>query len=137
MALFGLGQNAKRARTSHAGIAESSLYSEPALPTGSVADRAFAITVDALGSAYVKGETQSPDFPVQNAFQDYKGGHDAFVARLEAAGFALIYSTFGSSDDTGAGITVDSAGNAYVAGDPDSADFPIVSGFQTAKVARI
>jgi hypothetical protein len=104
---------------------------------GSVADRAFAITVDAIGSAYVTGETQSPDFPVQNAFQGYKGGHDAFVARLDAAGSALIYASFlgGSSDDTGAGITVDSGGNAYVAGDTDSADFPIVSGFQTAKAA--
>jgi hypothetical protein len=105
---------------------------------GSVADHAFAITVDAVGSAYVTGETLSPDFPVQNAFQSvYKGGYDAFVARLNAAGSALIYSTFlgGSSDDTGSGITLDSAGNIYVAGQTDSEDLPTLNAVHTAKAA--
>src|SRR2546425_915295 len=46
----------------------------------------------------------------------------------------LFYSTYlgGSADDIGLGIAVDAAGNAYVVGDTDSANFPVTAGaFQT------
>ena len=40
------------------------------------------------------------------------------MAKLNAAGSALVYSTYlgGSGDDHGNGIAVDSSGNAYVTG---------------------
>ena len=58
--------------------------------------------------------------------------YNAFVAKLNAAGSALVYSTYlgGSGDDSGHGIAVDSSGNAYVTGYTDSTDFPTVNPFQ-------
>ena len=41
------------------------------------------------------------------------------MTKLNAAGSALVYSTYlgGSGSDAGNGIAVDAAGNAYVTGD--------------------
>ena len=60
------------------------------------------------------------------------GGRDAFVAKLNAAGNTLVYSTYlgGSGYDSGNGIAIDSAGNAYVAGDTYSGNFPVLYAFQ-------
>ena len=59
---------------------------------------------------------------------------DAFVTKLNAAGSALVYSTYlgGSGDDDGNGIAVDSSGNAYVTGYTDSTNFPTANAFQAA-----
>ena len=98
---------------------------------GSWLDYGFDIAVDAAGSAYVTGVTQSTDFPTVNPFQPAFGGqllygYDAFVAKLNPEGSALVYSTYlgGSRDDFGVGIDVDAAGNAYVTGMTSSTDFP-------------
>jgi len=91
------------------------------------------IAVDSAGNAYVTGYTSSTDFPTMNPLQPANGGGtDAFVAKLNPTGSALLYSTYlgGSSDDYGFAITVDSAGNAYVAGRTFSADFPTKNPFQ-------
>jgi hypothetical protein len=99
------------------------------------ADRA-GIAVDAAGNAYVTGITDSFDFPTTpGTFQTAFAGHPAFVTKLNAAGSALVYSTYlgGSGGDTGRGIAVDAAGNAYVMGDTSSTNFPTTPGaFQTA-----
>ncbi len=49
---------------------------------------------------------------------------DAFVAKVNAAGTALVYCGYigGSADDGGQGIAVDSAGNAYVTGATNSTE---------------
>src|SRR5204862_138035 len=85
------------------------------------------------------GRTSSPNFPtVAGAFQPTGGSTtDAFVAKLNPAGSALVYSTYlgGSGFDSGAGIAVDAAGNAYVTGFTASTDFPTTAGaFQTTFV---
>jgi hypothetical protein len=77
--------------------------------------------VDGGGNAYVAGYTWSADYDVTpGAFQTTKGGglEDVFVTKLNAAGTALVYSTYlgGSEDDEGHGIAVDGSGNAYVTG---------------------
>ena len=116
---------------------------------GSEDDEALAIAVDSAGNAYVTGDTEPVEtedaepalmpqqaaggFPVANAFQDASGGgEDAFVTELNADGSALWYSTYlgGSDDDGGAGIAVDSAGSAYVAGFTNSSDFPTANAEQ-------
>jgi hypothetical protein len=92
------------------------------------------IAVDGAGNAYVTGLTTSTDFPTQNALQTQNraGGSTAFVAKLNAAGSALVYSTYlgGSGGESGNGIAVDGAGNAYVTGDTGSTDFPTASPVQ-------
>ena len=95
---------------------------------GSGRDGVIGIAVDRAGNACFAGETESANFPkrgpvVQTA---YHGGGDAFVARIDASGSSLVYSTFlgGTSEDYADAIAVDSAGNAYVAGYTESAGFP-------------
>src|SRR5713101_2379850 len=110
-------------------------------------DDGLGIAVDSTGNAYVTGTTPSPDFPTVNALQPtLHGYYDAFVAKLNAAGSALVYSTYlgGSDYDSGYGIAVDSAGNAYVSGTTSSSDFPTASplqpalgGYQDAFVAKL
>jgi hypothetical protein len=57
---------------------------------------------------------------------------DAFVAKLNSNGSALVYSTFlgGTDKDLGSGIAVDAAGNAYVCGYSYSTNFPLVNSVQ-------
>jgi uncharacterized repeat protein (TIGR01451 family) len=93
---------------------------------GTSFDSAIAIAVDSAGNPYVTGTTNSPDFPVISAIQSALGIIDAFVTKLNALGSAFVYSTYlgGSGSDTGSGIAVDAAGNAYVTGITFSNDFP-------------
>jgi hypothetical protein len=75
------------------------------------------IAVDALGNAYVTGNTASQSFPTVNAIQGTFGGVvDAFIFKLNPSGNGFIYSTYvgGSGYDSGMGIAVDSSGNAYI-----------------------
>lgn len=104
-------------------------------------DQAFGIAVDSTGSAYVIGGTNSPNFPTVGAHQSACAASltpftspcaDAFVARLNPTGTALLFSTFlgGRSNDVGRTVAVDAAGNAYVAGVTNSIDFPLVGPIQ-------
>jgi hypothetical protein len=90
------------------------------------------IAVDGSGAAYVTGYTYSSDFPTTPGAFDttHNGNHDAFMAKLNAAGSALAYATFlgGSSSDDGHAIAVDGAGAAYVTGYTYSSDFPTTPG---------
>ncbi len=100
-------------------------------------DAGLGIAVDSSGNAYVTGLTGSTDFPIVSPWQARYGGglYNAFVAKLNAEGSALVYSSYlgGSSYDVGYGIAVDSAGNAYVAGQTESSDFPTVNPLQATK----
>jgi hypothetical protein len=92
-------------------------------------------TVDSSGEAYIVGYTASTNFPTANPLQGAThGGGDAFVTKLNAAGTALVYSTYlgGGSQDFALGVAVDSAGEAYVVGRTMSADFPIASPLQNS-----
>jgi hypothetical protein len=108
--------------------------------TGSYNDGVYGIAVDTAGNAYVSGNTSASDFPTTvGAFQSASpgGGQKPFVAKLNAAGSGLIYSTYvsGSSGDTWGigGIAIDSSGNAYTTGWTDGSSFPTTAGaLQTA-----
>ncbi|MEW5978489.1 MAG: SBBP repeat-containing protein, partial [Acidobacteriota bacterium] len=84
---------------------------------GSGVDVGSGITVDAAGSASVVGNTFSPDFPTQNSLAIRPvGSRSAFVARLNATGTALLFSTHLDSSDKQFGdlIVGDSRNNLYV-----------------------
>jgi hypothetical protein len=99
-------------------------------------DLGTGLAVDSTGNAYVTGYTSSTQatFPVTvGPDLTYSGGkYDAFVAKVNAAGSALVYAGYigGGGEDRGYGIAVDSAGNAYVTGITSSneATFPVVGG---------
>ncbi|MEO7724428.1 MAG: SBBP repeat-containing protein, partial [Chthoniobacterales bacterium] len=111
---------------------------------GSDSEGAIAIAIDSAGNAYITGNTASLDFPTVHAFQSTNAGlSDVFVSKLNAAGSALVYSTYlGGSDtdptsandgaDYSNAIAVDSSGNAYVTGYTASVDFPLVNPIQDA-----
>ena len=116
-------------------------------------DYGTAIAADNNGGAYVAGYTGSSDFPLKNPYQrqnnDPQTAGVAFVARLNAAGSALIYSTYlgGSGNywykDAALGIAVDAYGDAFITGYTGSyqslttTGFPVTTGAyqQTNKAA--
>jgi hypothetical protein len=63
---------------------------------GSTFENGIGIAVDSTGNPYVTGITRSPDFPTKNPLQPVFGGgiNDVFVTKLNAAGSALVYSTY-------------------------------------------
>jgi hypothetical protein len=105
---------------------------------GSGIDISYGIAVDQLGSAYVTGPTTTAGsgFPgtAGSSIQSTHGGGtwDAFVTKLNAAGTALVYSTYlgGNGVDQGSGIAVNQAGQAYVTGQTNTSGsgFPGITG---------
>jgi len=99
-------------------------------------DRVEAVAVDASQRAYIAGATNSDPatFALVNAFDTTQTNGEGFVAKLNADGTALFYSSFLGGDNANTtedfeeatGIAIDSAGNAYVTGNTTSGDsFPI------------
>jgi len=100
-------------------------------------DGATGVALDSSGNAYLTGFTNSWDFPTVNPLQgpgrgvcDFvlfpDGCSDALVAKLNATGSALIYSTYlgrANINESGTAIALDSAGNAHLAGATGIASF--------------
>jgi hypothetical protein len=136
---------------------------------GSLGDAINGLAIDSSGNAYVAGTTSSPDFPVANAYQasggsvmgqiagcgDFSPYNTAFVSKINAAGSALVYSTYLGSLSSGDtvpfgecgtsyplenvanGIAVDSSGDAFVTGSTFSTGFPVSSdAFQATNIAN-
>ncbi len=98
-------------------------------------DAGEGITVDLAGNAYVTGDTHSREtsFPVTvGPDLTFNGDDDAFVAKVSADGTGMDYSGYigGSEIETAYDIAVESAGNAYVAGQTYSSEgtFPATVG---------
>jgi uncharacterized repeat protein (TIGR01451 family) len=97
---------------------------------GSGQDVGSSIAVDSSGNVYIAGQTVSLNFPTTlPLLAAYGGNTDAFVAKLNANGSDLIYSTFlgGNLNDSATSIAVDNAGNAYVTGETNSGNFPVLN----------
>jgi hypothetical protein len=95
----------------------------------------MAIEVDAAGNAHVVGYTASSNFPTANPLQPKRtGGRDAFVAKLNPAGSALLFSTYwgGGGHDSATSIALDPAGQSYIGGETESSNFPTRVPFQSS-----
>src|SRR5262249_5144700 len=84
-------------------------------PFGPADRRGFA--VDPSGNAYVTGSVVVPGSNT---------GLDVFLTKINPGGTSIIYTQTirAAKDDIGKAIAVDSAGNAYVAGETSSINFP-------------
>jgi hypothetical protein len=103
---------------------------------GSANEEGIGVAVDAQGSAYVTGNTDSSDLPTKSAAQptfqsppcqgDLPCPYDVFASKLNPSGSELVYSTYlgGHATETSGGIAVDTNNRAYVTGTTRSADFP-------------
>ncbi len=107
---------------------------------GSGDDWVSSIAVDGPGDVFFTGSTSTRQgFPTtpgayQRAYAGYASlpflieflAGDAYVAKLNPAGSALVYCTYlgGSLNESATAIAIDNAGNAYVTGFTDSRDFP-------------
>ncbi|HEY2115171.1 MAG TPA: SBBP repeat-containing protein [Candidatus Angelobacter sp.] len=91
-----------------------------------------ALAVDNAGHAWLVGSTLNPCLPATpGAFQTKlpNNSQTGFAAKFDtnkAPANSLVYSTYlgGSTSDEAQVVTIDSTGNAYVAGTTFSADFP-------------
>jgi hypothetical protein len=96
-------------------------------------DQVGGVQVDAQGNTYVAGTTFSSDFPTTpGAYSSsLRGGGDAFVAKLNADGSGVAWSTFlgGSTSGEGAGApAIADDGTVVVLGRTDAPDFPTTPG---------
>ena len=100
-------------------------------------DIALGVATDRTGNIFVTGYTNStnfttspgayqPTFKGQGRDSQYHEGGDAFLVKLDPTGKTALFSTFmgGSRDDRGIAVATDSDGNAYIAGNTISTDFP-------------
>ena len=121
----------------------SANYILTGVPTANPGNTVLAIAADAAGNAYITGATSDPNFPTtQSVLQPVfsipaaqinpfsKPPADAFAAKLNPSGTAMVWATFlgGTAADQGQSIAVDPSGNVWIAGTTSSADFPVTSG---------
>lgn len=124
---------------------------------GSDNDQPHSMIVDKFNNLIIAGRTYSSNYPTTTSAYDrtLNGGADLVITKLNAAGTALIGSTFiGGSDDDCVNVTaieftfatglkhnygddarseviVDNSGNIYVAASTFSTDFPTNGAIQT------
>ncbi len=90
---------------------------------------AVGIAVDGSANVTVAGTTTSTNFLTRNPLEPTLGGsNDGFITKISSAG-QLVYSTyFGQTSDADIyDVTVDSAGDMFVAGVATGPGFPLVN----------
>jgi hypothetical protein len=106
---------------------------------GAKNDTATGLAVDASGSVYLCGTTESLDFPLSHSIGfALRGASDAFVVKLTPAldqsTLLFEYSSLigGSGEETGVNIAIDTGGSAYITGRTSSTDFPTFGAIQAS-----
>jgi hypothetical protein len=103
---------------------------------GSYVSGAQGVAVDSTGYAYVTGWTAGGNITTPSAYQTVAPGDNAYVVKVNPTGSALTYATYlGGScltggiipGDAGFAISIDVSGDAFIAGQTCSLDFPVTS----------
>jgi hypothetical protein len=118
---------------------------DPSLPSvvyetfigGTGSDTSIGISVDAIGNAYIVGNTTSKDFPTlstgyqtapetKGAQCDFITCYSVFVSALNPIGSLLNYSSYlsGNGNDLATGMTIDTNADIFVTGTTTSNDTP-------------
>jgi len=99
---------------------------------GSGMDTVSGLALDPHGTAHLVGATTSTDFPVTPGAFMYaaKGGTDAFLIQIDPAipgPDGILSSTYlgGTGADQARDVTMDTTGDAWIAGSTTSLDLPI------------
>jgi len=103
---------------------------------GNNGDEGYGIAVDSTGNAYVAGWTTSDEASFPDAVGPdltFNGSADAFVAKVNPGGTALLYCGYigGMDYEQAWGVAVDGTGSAYVTGYTTSGqlrEFPVTGG---------
>lgn len=107
---------------------------------GSSTDASATVAPHPAGGIVVGGNTNSADFPVQNALQGtIGGGMDSFIMRITDSGTLTWATYFGGSNTeevndgrAGQGLGCDNTGNVYFHSSTSSADLPVIGAYQSA-----
>jgi hypothetical protein len=101
-------------------------------------DIGLSVAADSVQGARVAGSTTSANLGHLNPGNTFGGGTDGFVARVDTTAVATSASNYfsyigGSGTDEATSIAIDAHGSAYVAGDTNSANFPVVAPLQALR----
>jgi hypothetical protein len=98
------------------------------------AGETFAPLKSTLSFGWINMLSVDPERPATLFVCTYQRS-DAFVAKINASGGSLDYSTYlgGSAEERATGIAVDDFGRAIVIGTTDSDDFPAVAPLQSRR----
>lgn len=95
---------------------------------GEDSESPLCISVDSAGNSFIGGQTLSSNFPTTSGAYDrtLNSLNDAFFTKLNAAGSALVYSTFigGTDDQSVIDVVASNDGTAVVVGWTRADDFP-------------
>ena len=100
---------------------------------GSNNEFAEGVTVNNQNEIFIVGDTASTDFPLKNPWYSstFTGTEMIFISKYDSQGVLISNTLIGGNNiDAPYCITSDSNGNIYIAGETNSADFPVVNGYQ-------
>jgi len=99
---------------------------------GSDYEKAYSVSLGALGKVFITGMTSSSDYPtiIGSFSTTHNGLNDAFVSKLSNDLTVLESSTFigGINDDYSNSIKLDLFGNVFIGGETYSNNFPVTTG---------